>query len=101
LEQTEPQAYEIRLIDDDEDYYIPFYEVSALEANGAIGKFDSLALVENKKYQPPQMAKVGDLASLASSGLKASKNIFTVHIKLPFLESCVDIDMDLYEHDPP
>lgn len=32
-EIKDPMAYEIRLIDDDEDYYVPFYEISALERN--------------------------------------------------------------------
>ena len=26
-----PDAYELRLIDDDEDYYVPFYEIGPLE----------------------------------------------------------------------
>lgn len=44
LEQKEPIAYELRLIDDDEDYYIPFYEISALEFGDPVGEFNALAL---------------------------------------------------------
>lgn len=46
-----PEAYELRLIDDDEDYYIPFYEIGPLERRDEIGEFESLALVENKSYR--------------------------------------------------
>lgn len=44
VEEKDPKAYELRLIDDDEDYYIPFYEISALEHNDAVGEFHALAL---------------------------------------------------------
>ena len=40
-----PDAYELRLIDDDSDYYKPFYEVGALDRRERIGEYESLAFV--------------------------------------------------------
>ena len=40
-----PEAYEIRIIDDDEEYYAPFYEIGPLEKKDEIGEFESLAFV--------------------------------------------------------
>lgn len=89
-EQKDPQAYELRLIDDDEDYYIPFYEISALEPNDSVGEFNALALCENKSYQPPQPATAADIAALGKGG-DSNSNMFTIFVKLPFLETRVDI----------
>jgi hypothetical protein len=36
----------LRLIDDDEDYYTPFMEISPLDKHEEIGEFESLAFVE-------------------------------------------------------
>jgi hypothetical protein len=47
-----PEAYELRLIDDDEDYYKPLYDMGPLERKDEIGEFESLAFVENKNYRP-------------------------------------------------
>lgn len=89
-EQKDPQAYELRLIDDDEDYYVPFYEISALEPNDSVGEFNALALCQNKSYQPPKPATAADIAALGKGG-DSNSNIFTIFIKLPFLETKVDI----------
>eukprot|EP00826_Nyctotherus_ovalis_P009608 TRINITY_DN12543_c0_g1_i11.p3 TRINITY_DN12543_c0_g1~~TRINITY_DN12543_c0_g1_i11.p3 ORF type:complete len:136 (+),score=29.70 TRINITY_DN12543_c0_g1_i11:799-1206(+) len=36
-----PNAYELRLLEDDsEDYYLPIYEIAALNRNKKIGEFD-------------------------------------------------------------
>ena len=101
LEQTDPQAYEIRIIDDDESYYAPFYDIAALETKEPIGgSFKSLAFVKNKKYQPPKMARVDELNFLGqTSSSMNDKNIFKVYIQLQFLTTTVDIDMDEYEFD--
>lgn len=48
-----PDAYELRLIDDDEDYFVPFYDVGPLERKDEIGEFESLAFLENKNYKSP------------------------------------------------
>lgn len=104
LDITEPKAYEIRLIDDDESYYSPFYEIAALEPFDSIGEFDALALCKNKAYKPPQMATIEDLNALggsSSNSKKQTKYTFTVHIKLPFMASTVDIDMEQYESSTP
>jgi hypothetical protein len=45
-----PDAYELRIIDDDEDYYVPFYDIGPLERKDEIGEFESLAFLENKNY---------------------------------------------------
>ena len=39
------EAYELRLIDDDEEYYSPFYEILPLGRTREIGEFESLAFV--------------------------------------------------------
>ena len=45
----DPTAYELRLIDDDESPYTPFYEIAPLEPHAKLGDFDSLAFVETRK----------------------------------------------------
>lgn len=44
---NDPEAYELRLLDDDdeENFYKPFFEVSALERDEKIGDFQNLAFV--------------------------------------------------------
>lgn len=91
-EQKDPQAYELRLIDDDEDYYVPFYEISALEPNDPVGEFTALALCKNKSYQPPKPATVSDIAALGRA-TSVNTDVYTVFIKLPFLESRVDLEI--------
>ena len=48
-----PEAYELRLIDDDEDFYIPFYEISAIENEEPVGDFQALAFCKRKGFKPP------------------------------------------------
>lgn len=38
-------CYELRMIDDDVNYYTPFYDVGALDTNDSIGEYESLAFV--------------------------------------------------------
>ena len=45
LYPNNPDAYELRLIDDDEEYYMPFYEIGPINVNDEIGEFESLAFV--------------------------------------------------------
>ena len=40
-----PEAYELRLIDDDEGYYLPYFEIPALTRNDEVGEFESLAFI--------------------------------------------------------
>jgi hypothetical protein len=47
----DPEAYQLRLIDDDEDYFVPFYDVGPLERKDEIGEFESLAFLESKNYK--------------------------------------------------
>ena len=47
-----PEAYEIRLIDDESDFYKPFYEVGALDRREALGDHGSLAFVQVKNFKP-------------------------------------------------
>lgn len=42
---TNPEAYELRLIDDDDDYYIPYYDIPPLERTDEFGEFETLAFV--------------------------------------------------------
>lgn len=46
----DPDAYELRLIDDDEDFFVPMFEIGALDKKDEIGEFESLALVEKNGY---------------------------------------------------
>ena len=92
LEQKEPMAYELRLIDDDEDYYIPFYEISALEFADPVGEFNSLALCNSKSYSPPKAATAADIAALGKTS-NSNENMFYIHIKLPFLEMDANIEV--------
>ena len=48
-------AYELRVIDDDIEYYTPFYEIGALDLNDYIGEYECLAFVSNKNYKPLPM----------------------------------------------
>lgn len=52
-----PEAYELRLIDDDEDYYKPFYEIGPLDRKDQIGEFESLAFVQSKNFK---QANIGE-----------------------------------------
>lgn len=50
-----PEAYELRLIDDDEggkESYKPFYEVGALDTRERVGEYASLAFVQVRNYKP-------------------------------------------------
>ena len=40
-----PEAYELRLIDEDKEYFTPLFEVGALDRRDKIGNYESLALV--------------------------------------------------------
>ena len=40
-----PEAYELRLIDEDKEYFEPYYEVGALGRRERIGEHESLAFV--------------------------------------------------------
>jgi len=93
-EQKDPAAYELRLIDDDEDYYTPFYEISALVPQESVGEFNSLALVLNKNYSPPKHATAADLASLRTTKSK-SHSYFVIFIKLSFLETRIEMEMNM------
>ena len=55
-----PEAYQLRLIDDDETYYSPFYEIGPLDHQEKVGEFESLAFIEKKGFQPPQKSNSGD-----------------------------------------
>ena len=47
-----PEAYELRLIDDDREYFTPLFEVGALDRREKIGNYESLALVQVKNFKP-------------------------------------------------
>ena len=46
----DPSGYELRLIDDDEDFYVPYYEISPLDRDGFLDSFPSLGLCEVRGY---------------------------------------------------
>jgi hypothetical protein len=45
-----PEAYELRLVDDEDQEFVPYYDIPALDCNDEIGEFESLALVQVKNY---------------------------------------------------
>ena len=48
-----PDAYELRLIDDDEpNSYKPFFQIGALDRRERIGEYECLAFVQAKSYKP-------------------------------------------------
>jgi len=47
-----PEAYELRLIDDEGDYFKPYYEVGALDRREKVGKNESLAFVQARTFKP-------------------------------------------------
>lgn len=51
---NDSNAYELRLLEDDsEDYYLPIYEIAALNRNKKIGEFDidMVAFCQVRKHQ--------------------------------------------------
>lgn len=60
-------AYELRLIDDDEDFYVPYYEISPLDREGFLDSFPSLGLCEVRGYQPT--------SSPSSKGKQTAKDL--------------------------
>jgi hypothetical protein len=92
-EEKDPRAFELRLIDDDEDYYIPFYDISAQDHNDAVGQFDTLALWKNKSYLPPKPATAEDMAQLKSVK-STNHSFFVIFIKLSFLETRIEMEMN-------
>lgn len=50
-----PQAYELRIIDDDRDYYIPDMGIPALDPTRDIRtiEFDQIAFIQNPTFHPP------------------------------------------------
>jgi hypothetical protein len=47
---THSDAYELRLIDDDDDYFKPLFDIAALDKNDEFGEFESLAFIEVKGF---------------------------------------------------
>lgn len=48
---SNPEAYELRLTDDDVEDYTPNREISALDRNSALEEFPGLALIEIWNYK--------------------------------------------------
>jgi len=47
-----PEAYELRLIDEEKEYFTPLYDIGALDRREKIGNYESLALVQVKNFKP-------------------------------------------------
>lgn len=47
---SNPEAYELRLTDDDEDDYTPNREISALDWDSPLEEFPALAFVEIRNF---------------------------------------------------
>jgi hypothetical protein len=56
MHPNNPEAYELRLIDDDKEYFTPLFEVGALDRREKIGNYESLALVQVKNFKPKPSA---------------------------------------------
>ena len=50
--QKDWEAYDLWIIDDDEDYYVPYYDMAPLDPNDYLEEFPSLAFCESKSYNP-------------------------------------------------
>ena len=46
-----PDAYELRLTDDDEEVYTPNWEIAALDRNSPLEQFPALAFVEINNFK--------------------------------------------------
>lgn len=59
-----PEAYELRLIDDDEpNSFKPFYQIGALDRRERIGStYECLAFVHAKSFKPQEVDPSIDLA---------------------------------------
>ena len=53
------KAYELRLIDDDEQEYTPFMEIGPRKRDEGIGQFDTLAFVQVPGYQQKTRMSTG------------------------------------------
>ncbi len=55
----DPEAYELRLLEDDaEEYYLPLYEIAALDRKKRFGEFDvdMVAFCKVRRYTTPESA---------------------------------------------
>jgi hypothetical protein len=52
-----PEAYELRLTDDDVEDYTPNREISALDKNSPLDVFPALALIEIYNFKLPDSPK--------------------------------------------
>lgn len=100
----DPSGYELRLIDDDEDFYVPYYEISPLDREGFLDSFPSLGLCEVRGYQPTSSpsGKGKQTAKNLNIRLAGSSQIaLTVHINTPMLKETliepVEQDWSLYD----
>ncbi|CDW71590.1 UNKNOWN [Stylonychia lemnae] len=93
-----PDAYELRIIDDDEDYFVPFYDIGPLERKDEIGEFESLAFLENKTYinQAKQNKTQPDEYSLQVEEQlkKENKRLLAIQINTAILKSNMSIVMN-------
>jgi hypothetical protein len=52
LHRNSPEAYELRLVDEDSKTFSPDYSIGALDRRERLGTHDALAFVQNKNYKP-------------------------------------------------
>lgn len=95
-----PDAYELRLIDDDEAPYAPFFEIQALEMREAIGEFDGLAFIEKRGFKKPSEKVEETKQSEANRQkeieglLKNNKRLLVVEVNTSILKTRFKIVMN-------
>ena len=82
-----PEAYELRIIDDEKAVYTPSYEVGALDRRERIGSMnESLAFVQAKNYKPKNTDSIVDVELLE----KLKRENVSSLSSLSFLETFID-----------
>lgn len=82
-----PEAYELRLTDDDVEVYTPNREISALDKESPLEDFSSLALVEVKNFTLVSSPKKKSELEIAQEKLEGTDKIaLLIHINTPILK---------------
>ena len=83
-----PEAYELRLIDEDKSNYAPDYSIGALDRRERVGTHDALAFVQVKNYKPKANALEEEVDPKLIEQLKAEgKRLITVQVNTSLLKT--------------
>ncbi len=83
-----PDAYELRLIDEDKKNFAPDYSIGALDRRERLGTHDALAFVQVKKFKPKNSNQDDEIDPKVLEQLKAEgKTIITVQVNTSLLKT--------------